>query len=231
MYSEQEISCHFVQLVYMKNFLRKVWRVGRWVLLAATLLFVADYALGTWALKQQHQYALQLADKMKTDYVTLADVMGGRLPPEPDPTLNNSTLLGVDANHNGIRDDVELAIFKLHPDSARIRAAELQYAKYLQYTLDENAFTHDVETVVDDGIGDSAIGCLVNTAFDLATTTRDQIEKEDQLRGEVIASELNTAARRQANEKFNNLSFQYSPNPIYTQNTHECDLDMKSLPN
>ena len=35
------------------------------------------------------------------------EVNGHRLPPEPDPKVNNSTLLGVDVNHNGVRDDVE----------------------------------------------------------------------------------------------------------------------------
>ena len=34
------------------------------------------------------------------------EVKGYRLPPEPDETLNNSTLLGIDTNSNGVRDDV-----------------------------------------------------------------------------------------------------------------------------
>ena len=38
-------------------------------------------------------------------------VNGYILPPEPDETLNNSTLLGIDSNDNGVRDDVERWIF------------------------------------------------------------------------------------------------------------------------
>lgn len=34
-------------------------------------------------------------------------INGHLLPPEPDPTINNSTLLGIDVNNNGVRDDVE----------------------------------------------------------------------------------------------------------------------------
>ena len=34
-------------------------------------------------------------------------INGFTLPPEPDPKVNNATLLGVDTNHNGIRDDLE----------------------------------------------------------------------------------------------------------------------------
>jgi len=39
-------------------------------------------------------------------------INGYTLPPEPDPKINNATLLGVDSNHNGIRDDVERWIVK-----------------------------------------------------------------------------------------------------------------------
>ena len=67
--------------------------------------------------------------------ITLNDVMGKNLPPQPDEKINNSTVAGVDANHNYIRDDVELAIFKEYPNSAKVRAAELQYAQALQLEL------------------------------------------------------------------------------------------------
>ncbi len=39
------------------------------------------------------------------------EVNGHRLPPEPDPKVNDSTLLGVDVNGNGVRDDVERWIY------------------------------------------------------------------------------------------------------------------------
>ncbi len=38
------------------------------------------------------------------------EINGHKLPPEPDPTLNNATLLGIDSNSNGVRDDVERKI-------------------------------------------------------------------------------------------------------------------------
>ncbi len=37
-------------------------------------------------------------------------INGITVPPEPAPTLNNSTLTGVDINNNGVRDDVERKI-------------------------------------------------------------------------------------------------------------------------
>ncbi len=43
-------------------------------------------------------------------------VNGHTLPPEPDPTINNSTLLGIDSNDNGVRDDVERWIYEEYKD-------------------------------------------------------------------------------------------------------------------
>jgi hypothetical protein len=43
-------------------------------------------------------------------------VNGHVLPPEPDKILNDSTLLGIDVNDNGVRDDVERWIYKEYKD-------------------------------------------------------------------------------------------------------------------
>jgi hypothetical protein len=43
-------------------------------------------------------------------------VNGHVLPPEPDKTLNDSTLLGIDTNDNGVRDDVERWIYDRYKD-------------------------------------------------------------------------------------------------------------------
>ncbi|MEK7557733.1 MAG: hypothetical protein AAB530_00800 [Patescibacteria group bacterium] len=71
-------------------------------------------------------------DDIHNQKLKMEDVMRKDLPPEPDEKLNNSTLNGIDTNNNSIRDDVEIAIFKLYPDSARIRSGALQYAKAMQ---------------------------------------------------------------------------------------------------
>ena len=44
------------------------------------------------------------------------DINSYKLPPEPDETLNNSTLLGIDSNNNGVRDDVERWIYETYKD-------------------------------------------------------------------------------------------------------------------
>ncbi len=43
-------------------------------------------------------------------------VNGHILPPEPDKMVNDSTLLGVDVNGNGVRDDVERWIYETYKD-------------------------------------------------------------------------------------------------------------------
>ena len=43
-------------------------------------------------------------------------INGHTLPPKPDPKINNSTLLGIDSNNNGVRDDVEIWIYQTYKD-------------------------------------------------------------------------------------------------------------------
>jgi len=71
--------------------------------------------------------------------------INGELPPEPDPVENNKTLVGVDSNSNGIRDDVERAIYLKHKDTKRVAIAMLQYAKELQMEFTE---VYNSETLV-----------------------------------------------------------------------------------
>ena len=47
---------------------------------------------------------------------TIEVIHGYTLPPEPDKTINNATLLGIDSNNNGVRDDVEIWILKKYKD-------------------------------------------------------------------------------------------------------------------
>ena len=79
-------------------------------------------------------------------------VNGHELPPEPDKALNDSTLLGVDVNGNGVRDDVErLTIIEEAKNSYFPKiwtALSLQYAWSRQKmienpTLDSRKFLED----------------------------------------------------------------------------------------
>jgi len=65
-----------------------------------------------------------------------------QLPPEPDSKINNATLLGIDSNNNGVRDDVERAIYS-HYKSPIEHAAIMQRMKIFQKIFgDDNRVSH-----------------------------------------------------------------------------------------
>lgn len=66
--------------------------------------------------------------------ILFAETKEYKLPPEPDPKINNSTLLGIDSNNNGVRDDVERAIYEKFPKEIR-RQQLIQRAKTHQSML------------------------------------------------------------------------------------------------
>ncbi|SFV66585.1 hypothetical protein MNB_SV-10-840 [hydrothermal vent metagenome] len=81
-------------------------------------------------------------------------INGFKLPPEPDEDKNNATLLGIDFNHNGIRDDVERWIIIHYANDLKYpktkTAIALQYAWASQKIL-ENP-TMESKKYLDDAI-------------------------------------------------------------------------------
>ncbi len=75
------------------------------------------------------------------------EINGHRLPPEPDETLNNSTLLGIDSNNNGVRDDVERWIYETykdkHPIHIDIAMQEARADKRILETPEKAKEIHD----------------------------------------------------------------------------------------
>jgi hypothetical protein len=115
--------------------LKTVWRYARWPLVVLLVAYVALVAYRIYDLAQADKTAEAVA-KIHATRLTQDDVFGN-LPAVPDDAANNATLAGVDVNHNGIRDDVEIAIYQAHKDSAKVSAAMLQYAKELQMEFTE----------------------------------------------------------------------------------------------
>ena len=122
----------------MKEFLRAVWRWIKWpllVLLALALVFIVLLFWRMQVLAGDEQTKVDVA-RIHATKLTWSDI-NGDLPPEPDPVANNATLSGVDSNNNGIRDDVERAIYLKYKDTPRVAIAALQYAKELQMEFTE----------------------------------------------------------------------------------------------
>jgi hypothetical protein len=77
-------------------------------------------------------------------------VNGHTLPPEPDKTLNDSTLLGIDTNDNGVRDDVERWIYTNYEDKHPIHIdigmqAARGYKLVLETPEKARAIYHEVD--------------------------------------------------------------------------------------
>ncbi|MBU6142291.1 hypothetical protein KGO95_04260 [Patescibacteria group bacterium] len=161
--------------------------------------------------------------KIHATKLTMDDVMGTHLPPDPGAAAN-AAIQGIDANHNGIRDDVELAIFKAYPNSARIRMPLLQYALVLQTQMTLPIV--NIETVtatVEDNESRSNI-CLwtLSSRSDMTKFIAD-MNKYDNF---VTGLQLNTAERKQY---LHNL---FEGNlESYSASNDGCDIDPATLPN
>jgi hypothetical protein len=67
--------------------------------------------------------------------LTITWVVDGHvLPPEPDPIENDATLLGVDSNNDGVRDDIERKVYATYPKAIQ-RAVMMQAFKEKQKML------------------------------------------------------------------------------------------------
>lgn len=124
---------------------RVIWRGMQIALIVLVLLFLAmiirDVSETPALTAKEVQARIQAA------HIMMSDVDGTNLPPRPSAARAAASVEGVDANHNGIRDDIELAIYDALPIVAttsetgyaehgdanfRLRAAQLQFAKETQ---------------------------------------------------------------------------------------------------
>ena len=194
-------------------------RVKKIFLWAAGIVFAAFIAVVIYRIPHavEQQKTAEAVAKIHATKLTLDDVMGKNLP--PDPGLDaNKTIEGVDANKNGIRDDVELAIFKKYPNLARIRAAELQYAMALQNELTSNVFNSEtlVAAIQEEGRG---FGCIYKSS------PTDQVFNV--YKKEIRDLVFNTDGRKKrSDEIFNKYMTSFA-----TLKGQDCDIESVSLPN
>ena len=69
-------------------------------------------------------------------------INGITVPPEPDATLNNSTIAWVDVNNNGVRDDVERIMAKISKNSDEYNQA-IVYGRAYQKMVISNISTRE----------------------------------------------------------------------------------------
>ena len=163
----------------------------------------------------------QAVAKIHATKLTLDDVMGKNLPPDPGAEADK-TVAGVDANQNGIRDDVELAIFKEYPNSAKTRAVLLQYALALQMEMTQPIVNTETVTAVAQEKSRASM-CITDIVsrkdiqkFINITTKYTDFIKQKQINNDI-------------RDNFE-LNF-YKKLGSYKDLPYGCDIDLEKLPN
>jgi len=129
-------------------------------------------------------------------------IHGHRLPPEPDTKVNNSTLLGIDSNNNGVRDDVERHIYLCgkyeHPV---VRAVALQAARAFQIVIaDASKAKNSVDYL------EAAMDCESYYRLTARHYGEDTpIDRKRRIWKEVQTLQIDNAIRRREYKKFNSL--------------------------
>ena len=183
------------------------WRYARWPLAVLVLAFVV---LVAWRLKLLYELDNTNAAvaAIHANRLTQEDVFGA-LPPEPNKAENDATLAGIDTNQNGIRDDVERAIYFKYQESAQHAAPAFQYAKALQME-----FTH---------VYNSPTLVAVMQEEDRASLCMLDLKKDEEIEKLVF----NTDIRRQRQEEI----YKKYMTSYTLPNKDGCDLDAASLEN
>lgn len=192
-------------------------------------------------------------EKEKTDAVvaqihatklTMGDVMGTNLPPDPG-ALADATIVGVDANANGIRDDVELAIFRDYATSSKTRAVLLQYAQSQQTQMSLPVLNTTTVTVTVEDIDTRANNCiydyfresrkeldlfLENTKYDPSKNEeqnrqlREYLSQLKKMRAYIYDLQTNTDERKAYWKKFDPLLRSTA------STLSRCDVELSDLP-
>ena len=193
----------------------KVFRILKWVFLILIIGYFGLVIYRVFYFFDQDKTNAQIK-KIHETKLTLDDVMGKNLPPNPGVNADK-TVAGIDANNNGIRDDVELAVFKAYPNSAKTRAVLLQYALVLQKEIGEPFFNTEIATAVaeEESRAYDCIGKIVPYGD-------GDIEKIDEYRKIVENFQFNTDGRKK-------MKSNYEESVRSFQLQSGCDVDISKL--
>lgn len=215
-----------VTVLHCGEVMKKIINILKWtaiVILAGFILLVISRI--PWAIKD-NKIDAQIV-KIHSTKLMMDDVMGVNLPPNPGAEADK-TVAGIDANNNGIRDDVELAIFKEYPNSAKTRAVLLQYALVSQMELTQpfNETRNVTEVVREEDRADSCVSDTLVPGNPESGRTYAEVKKIDVYIDFVKKVQFNTDERKKAKSDFYENLRSFSP----IKET-ACDIDLSKLPN
>jgi len=208
-------------------FFSPIFKIIKWIFLVLVGLFII-LVIGRVIYRLNEAKTNEQVIKIHNTKLTLDDVMGKNLPPDPG-ALADATVQGVDANNNGIRDDVELAIFKEYPNSAKTRAVLLQYALALQMEVIQPIVNTKTATeiITEQGRADTCISdILVPRKTPESDRNYSDIEKIDVFVNFVKNRQFNTEERKLAR-----MSFLESLRSYGNSTNKTCDIDISKLSN
>ena len=206
----------------------KILRIIKWFLFGVGIFFII-LIIGRIIYRNKEAKTNKQIEKIHATKLTLDDVMGKNLPPDPG-TLADKTVQGIDANKNGIRDDVELAVFNAYPNSAKTRAVLLQYALALQMET--------VQPFVNTQIADKVIGeesransCIADVLVPRKSPESNRndsdMNKINFFINFIEGKQFNTDIRKNAQQNFYKNLGDFANS---TKN-YECDIDVSKLLN
>lgn len=200
-------------------------KILKWGAVSICVAFAALVVYRMFYLRNAEKTQEQVA-KIHATKLTLDDVMGKNLPPDPGD-LADKTVQGIDANGNGIRDDVELAIFKEYPNSAKTRAVLLQYALALQMEVIQPIVNTGTVTAVIEKKARAA-GCVADTLVPRKSLESPReysdLEKMNSYTDFIERQQFNTPIRKHtlANFRQHTGSFELQS---------DCDIDPTNFSN
>ncbi len=204
-----------------KSLARKISKIIMWAFLVLVILFIILVIVRVFHFVSLDKTNAEVA-KIKNTKLTIDDVLGKNLPADPG-ALADQTIAGIDANKNGIRDDVEIAIFQTYPNSAKTRAVLLQYALALQTQMTLPVLnTTTLTTTVQDNLSRAEM-CLWNLSS--RSDMNKFITDVDKYQTYVENLQINTPKRK----KYMDDLYKYLRS--YSASNEGCDLDLTLLSN
>ncbi len=209
-----------------KIFAHRIFKIIKWAFLVLIILYLI-LVIGRLIYRNNEEKTSEQVLKIHNTKLTMDDVLGVNLP--PDPGINaDKTVVGIDANQNGIRDDVELAVFKAYPNSLKTRAVLLQYALALQMEVTQpivNTVTA-TEVIREE---DKAESCVADVLVPRKSSESDRSDKDmeniDIYINFIKKLQINTKERDKTQANF------YKNLRSYSSLENICDIDISKLSN
>ena len=186
-----------IKIFFKVPWAHKFFKILKWVFFILIILYILAVIARGFYRAQESKIAEQV-EKIHNTKLTMDDVMGVNLPPPPGE-LADATVEGIDANNNGIRDDVELAVFEEYPNSAKTRAVLLQYELILQVETNKLNINKDTAIALAEKESQS-YDCIGN----IVPKSNDDIQKIEEYRNFVENKQLNTIERKKLKTNFDN---------------------------